>query len=81
MTQDRQGEGSFELKVEKNTSPAEAARMALKQEKRARRFYEECALVMTDPAARKMFEFLASEEKKHEDLIQGEIDRSFLAEM
>jgi len=71
----------FELKVDRNTSPAEAARIALQQEQRARKFYEECAAIMMNPAAKKMFEFLAEEEKKHESLIQKEIDNSFLQEM
>ena len=74
-------EGTFELKVNRNTTPAEAARIALQQETKARRFYEECAKVMQDPGARKMFEFLASEERKHEALIQKEIDTSFMQEM
>lgn len=81
MSEPKRGEGGFDLKVDRNTSPSEAARIALKQEQRARKFYEDCARVMVHPAARKMFEFLASEEKKHEDLIQKEIDRNFLQEM
>ena len=71
----------FELRVDRNTSPAEAARIALQQEQRARKYYEECAAIMVNPAAKKMFEFLAEEEKKHEALIQKEIDNSFLQEM
>ena len=81
MTENKPGEGGFDLKVDRNTSPAEAARIALNQEIKARRFYEECAKIMTHPAARKMFEFLAEEERKHEALIQQEIDTSFMAEM
>jgi rubrerythrin len=81
MSESKSGEGGFDLKIERNTSPSEAARIALKQEQRARKFYEDCARVMVHPAARKMFEFLAGEEKKHEDLIQKEIDRNFLQEM
>lgn len=75
------GEGGFDLKVDKNTSPSEAARIALRQEQRARKFYEDCAGVMRHPAARKMFEFLAGEERKHEALIQKELDNHFLQEM
>ncbi len=81
MSDSKSGEGGFDLKVDRNTSPSEAARIALRQEQRARKFYEDCARVMEHPAARKMFEFLANEEKKHEDLIQKEIDRHFLQEM
>jgi rubrerythrin len=81
MTKKNQGEGSFYPEVDRNTSPAEAARLALNQEIRARKFYEECAKIMTHPAAKKMFEFLAAEERKHEDFIQLEIDRSFMQEM
>ncbi len=81
MAEKSSGEGGFDLKVDRNTSPAEAARLALQQEQRARKFYEDCARVMEHPAAKKMFEFLASEEKKHETLIQKEIDNHFLQEM
>ena len=81
MAEKSRGEGGFELKVDKNTSPDEAARLALQQEQRARKFYEDCARVMEHPAAKKMFEFLADEEKKHETLIQKEIDNHFLQEM
>ncbi len=81
MAEKDRGEGGFDLKVDKNTSPAEAARLALHQEQRARKFYEDCARVMEHPAAKKMFEFLADEEKKHETLIQKEIDNHFLQEM
>jgi len=75
------GEGAFVLKIDRNTSPAEAARLALAQEQKARKFYEECAAIMAHPAAKKMFEFLAAEEKKHEALIRKEIDAHFLQEM
>ncbi len=81
MAEKGTGEDGFDLKVDKNTSPAEAARLALQQEQRARKFYEDCARVMEHPAAKKMFEFLADEEKKHETLIQKEIDNHFLQEM
>jgi rubrerythrin len=81
MTDDKIGEGAFELKIDKNTSPAEAVRLALKQEVKARKFYEECAKIVNHPGAKKMFEFLAGEERKHEDLIQKELDRSFMQEM
>lgn len=81
MTSKDGGEGNFELKVDSKMAPAEAARLALKQEQRARKFYEQCAAVMSHPDARKMFEFLAKEEKKHEELIQKEIDTHFLREM
>lgn len=81
MAEKSTGEGGFDLKVDKNTSPAEAARLALSQEQRAKKFYEDCARVMEHPAAKKMFEFLADEERKHETLIQKEIDNHFLQEM
>jgi len=81
MSEKEGAEGAFHLKVDSNTSPAEAARLALAQEQKARRFYEECAKIMNHPAAKKMFEFLAEEEKKHEALIQKEIDSFFLQEM
>jgi len=81
MTDTNSSEGKFELKVNRNTSPEEAARLALLQEQKARRYYEECAKIMENPGAKKMFEFLAEEERKHEALIQKEIDENFLMEM
>ncbi|HBZ00126.1 MAG TPA: hypothetical protein DEO84_02290 [candidate division Zixibacteria bacterium] len=81
MADEKKSEGAFELRVDRNTSPAEAVRMALVQEMKARKFYEECAKVVNHPGAKKMFEFLAAEERKHEDLIQKELDRSFMTEM
>ncbi len=81
MAEESRGEGGFDMKVDRSTSPAEAARFALRKEQKARKFYEDCAKVMEHPAAKKMFEFLAIEEKKHETLIQREIDNHFLQEM
>jgi rubrerythrin len=81
MTENKSSEGAFELKVNQDTSPAEAARIALNQEIKARKFYEECARIMKNPGAKKMFEFLAAEEQKHHDLIQKELDTSFMQEM
>ncbi len=81
MTDNKHNERGFDLNVNKDTTPAEAARIALGQEIKARKFYEECAKIMKNPGAKKMFEFLAAEERKHEDLIQKEIDSSFMQEM
>jgi rubrerythrin len=81
MADNNTGEDAFELKITGSTSPAEAAKIALQQETKARLFYEECAKSMKNPGAKKMFEFLASEERKHEALIQKELDNSFMQEM
>ena len=81
MSDKNVSEGNFDLKVNKSTSPADAAKIALAQETRARKFYEECAKIMQNPGAKKMFEFLAGEERKHEALLQKEIDNSFMQEM
>jgi rubrerythrin len=81
MADQKSSDGTFEMKVNSSTTPGEAARIALQQETKARKFYEECAKIMTNPGAKKMFEFLASEERKHEALIQKEIDTSFMTEM
>ena len=81
MADKSQPEGKFELKVNRNTSPFEAAQLALMQETKARKFYEECARIMEHPGAKKMFEFLAAEERKHEALIQKELDSFHMTEM
>jgi rubrerythrin len=67
--------------VDKSLTPLEALHLALKREEGAEQFYLETAGRLEDDAARKMFEFLAGEERKHQQMIQDEIDKNFLKEM
>ena len=67
--------------VDASTNPLEALQMALKREVAAEEFYLKAAKGAEEASARKMFEFLAAEERKHQRIIQDEIDRNFLKEM
>ncbi|MCX6639419.1 MAG: hypothetical protein NTW14_02905 [bacterium] len=62
-------------------NPLEALQMALKREKDAEAFYLQAAQTAEEEGARKMYEFLAGEERKHQRIIQDEIDKNFLKEM
>jgi len=62
-------------------NPLEALQMALKREQGAEEFYDRAASSVQDESARKMFQFLAAEERKHQRMIQDEIDKNFLKEM
>ncbi len=62
-------------------SPLEALRLALEREQAAEGDYLRLAQQVLDESTRQMFEFLAGEERKHQKLIQDEIDRNFLKEM
>jgi rubrerythrin len=67
--------------VDASTNPLEALQMALKREVAAEEFYLNAAKKAEEASARKMFEFLAAEERKHQRIIQDEIDKNFLKEM
>ena len=67
--------------VDKTLTPLETLQMALKREVAAEDFYTNAAQSVGEESARKMFEFLAREERKHQRLIQDEIDKNFLKEM
>jgi len=62
-------------------TPLEALQLALKREEAAEDFYQKAADSLKDESAVKMFRFLANEEKKHQRLIQDEIDKNFMKEM
>ena len=56
-------------KIEADTSEAEALLLALELETKSYDLYRQSADVATDPAARAMYEFLASQERLHFDLL------------
>jgi len=64
-----------EFGVREDTRPEEALRLAMARERKAQEFYLRCASIVGDPGVRKMFEFLAKEESKHHDLLEGEYNR------
>ncbi len=67
--------------IDKTLIPVEALQLALKREQGAEEFYLTYAKAFKDESARKMFEFLASEERKHQQIIHDEIDNNFMKEM
>lgn len=62
-------------------TPLDVIRMALEREEHAVRLYEEFAGTARDEAVKKMFLFLAGEEKKHVKLLKDEIERETYQEM
>ncbi len=67
--------------VNQTMTPQEALQLALEREKDAEEFYLNTAKSLQDESSRKMFEFLAGEERKHRRIIQDEIDKNFMKEM
>ena len=67
--------------VDQTMTPQEALQLALEREKDAEEFYLNTAKNLQDESSRKMFEFLAGEERKHQRIIQDEIDKNFMKEM
>lgn len=69
---------SSEFGVDENTTPEQAIRIAIEREAKAQQFYRSCASIVKDTTVKKLFEFLAKEEGRHQDLLQKEHD-SYLA--
>ncbi len=67
--------------VDANLNHLEALHLALNREQAAEEFYTHAAQSVQDESARKMFEFLAKEERKHQRLIQDELDKNVMQEM
>jgi rubrerythrin len=67
--------------VNPTLTPLEALQLALNREQGAEEFYHNAASSVEDESARQMFTFLAGEERKHQRMIQDEIDKNFLKEM
>jgi rubrerythrin len=66
--------------IDENTTPYEALILALEKEKEAYALYKKAAEVVKDQSVKKMFDFLAKEEIKHQRLIQDEIDKGWMQE-
>ncbi len=67
--------------IDATMNSLEALQIAFKREQNAEEYYQQAAGAVQDESARRMFEFLAGEERKHQKLIQEEIDKNFLKEM
>jgi len=67
--------------ISSDMSPLEALQLALKREKASEEFYQSAVDNLKDESARRMFEFLVGEERKHQRIIQDEIDKNFMKEM
>jgi len=55
----------------------EAWRMAIQKERESRELYLRLGAMTGNSAARSLFEFLANEEARHEQMLQDEFDRAF----
>lgn len=69
------------MKFNDDMSPLEALHIALENEKKSYEFYREAACKIQDTGTKKMFEFLAKEEVRHQQMIQDEMDKGFYREM
>ncbi len=69
------------MEIIPDMSPLEALQLALEREKDSEAFYQSAVDNLKDESARRMFEFLVGEERKHQRIIQDEIDRNFHKEM
>lgn len=67
--------------IDPTMTPQEALHLALKREQAAEEFYQHTAASVAEESVRKMFEFLAKEERRHQRLIQDELDKNVLQEM
>lgn len=66
--------------VNEQTRPDEAVKLAIERERMAQAFYLRCASIVKDPGVKKMFEFLAAEEGRHQGLLEREYDRFIAGE-
>ena len=66
--------------INENTTPIDALKIALEEEKKAYALYKRAAEIVTDQSAKKMFEHLAEEETKHIKLIEEEINNHYAKE-
>ena len=56
-------------------------RMAIKEEAAAEKRYRKFSEMATDPAVKALFEYLASEEVKHRNLLDDEYQKRFAPDM
>ena len=59
----------------------ESWRLAIEKERESRELYLQLAALADDSATKNLFRFLASEEEKHERMLQDEFDRAFTPDM
>ena len=61
--------------MDKDLTPLDALKIALREEKKAHDFYTEWAKKVAGGSTQKMFEHLAAEEARHINIIEDEIDK------
>lgn len=66
--------------ITKDTTPAEALKMAMEKERMSHRFYTQAAKVVTNPATKAMFKALAEEELRHLKRLEDLYDSQYLQE-
>ncbi|MFQ5900152.1 MAG: ferritin family protein [Thermodesulfobacteriota bacterium] len=66
--------------ITNDTTPVEALRLAIENEKRSHRFYLKASKVVKDHGAKVMFEALAKEELEHIKRLEDLYDKEYLQE-
>ena len=66
--------------ITKDTTPAEALKIAMEKEKMAYQFYSQAAKVVANPATKAMFEDLAKEELRHLKRLEELYESEYLQE-
>lgn len=61
--------------------PMDAIKMAIEEEKRACKFYQEAAHSAEYASTKEMFLFLAEQEQKHRQMLEDELDKDFYSEV
>ncbi|RMF94008.1 MAG: hypothetical protein D6734_08730 [Candidatus Schekmanbacteria bacterium] len=67
--------------LDENVKVVDAIRIAIEREKKAVEFYAQAVNITKDPGAKKMFEHLLNEEKRHVQILEEEYDKNIMTEM
>jgi rubrerythrin len=68
-------------KIDEESSPLDALKVALEMEKNAYEFYKKAMGLVKYPGTREMFKFLMDEEVRHQQILEEEINKDFYQEM
>jgi rubrerythrin len=69
------------MMIDESTTPEEAIRIAIQQEKAAHEFYSKAAQIAKYPGTRQMFQSLAEEELRHRRMLEEELNKGYFKEM
>lgn len=68
-------------KIDEESSPLDALKVALEMEKNAYEFYKKAHGLVKYPGTKEMFKFLMDEEVRHQQILEEEINKDFYQEM